>query len=53
MGAEKERQIIDVYTLTRFSPYDIAAMFSITHKTVYRVLKRNEIPLRPRQKVVA
>jgi hypothetical protein len=53
MGAEMERQIIDVYTMTRFGPYDIAEMFQITHKTVYRVLHRNDIPLRAKQKVVA
>lgn len=49
MGAEKEQQIIDVYENTNFGPYDIAEMFSITHKSVYRVLQRNDIPLRSRR----
>ncbi len=49
MGAEMERQIIDVYENTTFGPYDIAAMFGITHKTVYRVLKRCDVPLRSRR----
>jgi len=53
MGAELERQIIDVYTLTKYGPYEIANMFNFTQKTIYRVLKRCEIPLRPKQRVVA
>jgi hypothetical protein len=50
MGAETERQIIDVYENTNFGPYDIAEMFGITHKTVYRVFKRCEVTLRSRRK---
>lgn len=49
MGVQLERQIIDVYVLTEKGPYEIAEMFGITHKTVYRVLHRNDIPLRNRR----
>jgi hypothetical protein len=50
MGIKQERQIIDVYELTNFGPYAIAEMFGITHKSVYRVLERNDVPLRSRRK---
>lgn len=53
MGAEKERQIVDVYQNTRFGPYEIAEMFGITHKTVYRVLQRCEVPLRSKRREIA
>lgn len=53
MGAEKERQIIDVYQNTLYGPYEIADMFGITHKTVYRVLKRCDIPLRSKRREIA
>lgn len=49
MGAALERQIIDVYELTEFGPYAIAEMFGITHKSVYRVLDRNDIQLKSRR----
>jgi hypothetical protein len=53
MGAKMEAQIVDVYQNTRFGPYDIAEMFGITHKTVYRVLQRNDIPLRSKRREIA
>lgn len=50
MGLEKERQIIDVYEGTEFGPQEIARMFDVTPKTVYRVLNRCGIELRSRRK---
>lgn len=53
IGLELERQIIDVYQKTLFSVYEIAEMFGITHKTVYRVFKRCDIPLRTKRREIA
>lgn len=45
LASDIEAQIIEMYQ-KGMTAYPIAKAFNITHKTVYRVLQRNDIPTR-------